>query len=263
MKTVHRIAVHSFVDVITNSSSELFVCSGDKSLQAICQVIEKLHLEYQDLNPDARRRGNQRLWVDIFKTPTLSALSFNKEMISKDLWRQRREVESDGFDDQPPANPNEWDACYAKDRLAQKYSGYHEKGLPIEMSLQRQNSYQALTEEIWRGFNQTKLETLSKIFRTVLSENGWGEKDVQSLHLRLDGRGAWTSLIVDMESQAVAQGKLKEAKDHLQNMDFCIGYGLEIKKGDIILESASDNSVPWALMESIETTLHATRRHIG
>jgi hypothetical protein len=40
-------------------------------------------------------------------------------------------------------------------------------------------------------------------------------------------------------------------------------FDYEIKKGDIIIYSHGDNSIPWRLMEMIENKLNATQVHLG
>ena len=41
-KSVFAIQTHSFVDVITNSSTELFVCDTDKSIETVKQMLQQL-----------------------------------------------------------------------------------------------------------------------------------------------------------------------------------------------------------------------------
>lgn len=41
------------------------------------------------------------------------------------------------------------------------------------------------------------------------------------------------------------------------------GWGFTVKKGEIILESQDDNSIPWDLQEAIEGALNVTRHHLG
>jgi hypothetical protein len=40
-------------------------------------------------------------------------------------------------------------------------------------------------------------------------------------------------------------------------------YGYNYKKGDIIIESSSDNSIPWRLQEDISDVFNAVRHHLG
>jgi len=42
MKTLFKIRPHSFIDVITNSSTELYVCDTDKSVEVIEAVLKEI-----------------------------------------------------------------------------------------------------------------------------------------------------------------------------------------------------------------------------
>ena len=42
MKQILIISIHSMVDVITNSSSEIFVCNTDKSIEAVKSILKEL-----------------------------------------------------------------------------------------------------------------------------------------------------------------------------------------------------------------------------
>lgn len=52
------ISVHSFVDVITNSSTELFVCDTEKSVEMVRQMVD----EIQDKYPN---EYGHRLYTDV------------------------------------------------------------------------------------------------------------------------------------------------------------------------------------------------------
>ena len=71
MKRAIAINVHSFVDVITNSSSELFVCDTDKSMTAVKQILSDKLRSYN--------RNNQRdvSFEDAFREPYI----FTQEML--------------------------------------------------------------------------------------------------------------------------------------------------------------------------------------
>ena len=46
MKTIFTIDTHSFVDVITNSSTELFVCDTDKSLEMVNETLKAKWIDW-------------------------------------------------------------------------------------------------------------------------------------------------------------------------------------------------------------------------
>jgi hypothetical protein len=52
MKQLLIINTHSFVDVITNSSSELFVCNKEKSLDTVKKVLEEKWAEFIKSHPN-------------------------------------------------------------------------------------------------------------------------------------------------------------------------------------------------------------------
>ena len=41
------------------------------------------------------------------------------------------------------------------------------------------------------------------------------------------------------------------------------GYRVHFNDGDILIESETDNSIPWNIQEQIENVLGATRHHLG
>ena len=46
MKQKIKIPIHSFIDVITNSSSELFVIEAEKGLEAVQKIVEHALIDY-------------------------------------------------------------------------------------------------------------------------------------------------------------------------------------------------------------------------
>jgi hypothetical protein len=71
------IPIHSFVDLITNSSSELFVCNGDKSVKAVREALIELAELYntkQALRPPHQQYplDMDRLFDNVFMEPYIS-----------------------------------------------------------------------------------------------------------------------------------------------------------------------------------------------
>lgn len=42
MKTIYKIKIHSFVDLITNSSTEIYIRASDKSIETLKKIIDNL-----------------------------------------------------------------------------------------------------------------------------------------------------------------------------------------------------------------------------
>jgi hypothetical protein len=49
MKQILIVNVHSMIDVITNSSTELFVCDTDKSIETVKELLKELLEKYDEL----------------------------------------------------------------------------------------------------------------------------------------------------------------------------------------------------------------------
>lgn len=68
-----QINTHSFVDLITNSSSELFVCDTEKTLEMVQVLIEKIIVNYYDELGETC----PPIWDSIFNKPQLCEEDFN------------------------------------------------------------------------------------------------------------------------------------------------------------------------------------------
>ena len=67
------INMHSFVDVITNSSTELFVCNTDKSIEQIEGILREILETYNKEN------GTTQSYEDSFETPYI----YTQEMLDR------------------------------------------------------------------------------------------------------------------------------------------------------------------------------------
>jgi hypothetical protein len=65
-KVLFVIQVHSLVDVITNSSSELFVLDTDKSLEMVKEILEEA------TKLDNKANSEEKSFEDVFDNPFIS-----------------------------------------------------------------------------------------------------------------------------------------------------------------------------------------------
>jgi hypothetical protein len=56
--------------------------------------------------------------------------------------------------------------------------------------------------------------------------------------------------------------KDKQLVDTENNFSIGMSYGIKIEKGNILIHSRDDNSIPWPVQECIESYL-GTRYHLG
>jgi hypothetical protein len=157
------INTHSFVDLITNSSSELFVCDTDKTLTAVKNIIEKITRNYYDeMSEDC-----PNIWQTIFNEPIVFKKDFDLRT----------------FPDQEIV------------RMAFDYS------------------YEINTKIDWKTIDKARQQ------------------------------------IIDYFD--------------IQNCQELLNWDISVRKGNILLESASDNSVPYEIWDRIENILNARRYHLG
>jgi hypothetical protein len=224
MRTVLRFSSHSFVDLITNSSSELFVCNSRKSIEAFKQLIEELAAGVCG----ERTITTEELFTTIFHEPEVCRLAFDLSRYPK-----RDEFESFNSYDQYQRNP-----IYINCRAA---VNAFQAANPRPTGDKQVAKWFAKVRDLEKPFDEKQRETEMAMYRWAFKANGL----------------PWT---------------FKEGADYKENESFweqagpirtAVSYGYKLKKGQILLLSAGDNSVPWELMEKIESSVPCQRFHLG
>jgi len=77
------ISVHSFVDVITNSSTELFVCDTDKSVETVRAMVDEMQNRYP--NEYGHRLHTDSMSTDDWRIQELTNVYAEEEDIVKYL----------------------------------------------------------------------------------------------------------------------------------------------------------------------------------
>lgn len=186
---------HSCLDIMTNSSSEVFICNGDKSLKMVESIIEKIMDDYN--NPDRPHLDYWEpcgdTWGEVFKKPTICPFDITRE--------NREEYESLGYD---------W---------------FDHKRL------------------------QAKVEEMARL-RPELSDSE--ARDAALENSKIESKKCF-------EAQKEYASKIGSQSD----VRLFLNLGVIVAKGDIILGSAFDNSVPYDLWELINSMLSSTNWHLG
>jgi hypothetical protein len=263
MKTLITIPVHSFVDLITNSSSELFVCNGAKTIETVKEVLTKLAQHYNEL-AEYKISAKTELFTEIFKEPTLSEYTFQywdfpsrlrEEYEKYNNMHHRTEGVYWGGDERNYENSDRYIVLQEKqDEMQKKFPvpAYIEKPTKAQKKKydsawkkQRDEEY-----KIWKDCGDSAQATIN-LFKWFLTNNGVSSKEVEKIKFTINpGRYAY----IDVE-----EGKVREMYDTFK---LYLDYNISCNKGDVIIKSASDNSIPYELMSSIETYLNAQRWHI-
>ncbi len=248
MKTLFIINPHSVIDVITNSSSELFVCKTDKTLETIKEMLKTKNLgEYQEpwifnlkefrewkakedersINWEKWKEEHQTLddnpfaWTDEQYDHPFHTIDgwFRDDQNEKDIIDARKKIIEDG------PETTQWIGTLA-------YSGHAE------------NPFRDRIREA-----EDKAAVLTKI--SVKDENRW--------RVRVEARKAEIDKIYDeLENADYKPSWWKKPLQYTY-------YNVPIREldGCVIIMSCDDNSMNYDEFEWLEDTFNATRTHLG
>jgi len=209
MKQLSVITISSFVDLITNSSSELFVCDTKKSLKAVKGIIEKIitnYYEEQDLPVP-------EIWGNIFREPYFAESDFNL-----DTYPDKRDIQI----------VRDYNFFDEDERQIQRKT--NEK-FPEPLSIKGKTWEEKAKDPVYQKWSKESNE-----YRIKESQFIWDERDAARERINKFFGG---------------------------DNDVNISYDIKIKKGNIMLESASDNSVPYECWDRINSILGAQNYHLG
>ena len=214
MNNLLQFHIHSFVDLITNSSSELFLCDSKKTLAAFKSVI----LALVQKNPETSSISMDELFQSIFKEPTICQITFDintypkkKEFLSIHNW--------DLYRDHP---------VYIRAK-----------------SLANSTTDPKVANQHYKPWMDLQHQTKTELYQWVYAKN----------------KLKWTfgDNLLDPKDIKIWQKFWQETG----LLSLAVSYGFTLKKGAILLQSAEDNSVPYELMDLLESKLPCNRYHIG
>jgi hypothetical protein len=230
------IPLHSFVDLITNSSSELFVCATDKTVKAVKDIL-------YTLCPGSQHGG---VFGDIEvskitsqKCPELEEYQRFHDWNSRNALRDEAEKLIDNWK-KDPANHQ-----YPKsiDNTTKKQEPAYDKAFRAE---------QKASEIFYAPYNEKAMEVHDAAVRAILRQSDLDE----NLFGKPSCSGRWSDVTYTVK-QGSAKWKL------LQFIELVLSWGMTINKGDVIIHSASDNSVPYEAWDSINSLLNGKNYHLG
>lgn len=281
MKTV--ISLHSFVDLITNSSSELFICDTKKSVEAVKETIEalaKLYNEKFELSDKENYYGPvsiHGLWTGVFSEPYAAEYDFDlKEFPRYAEWQAMFENRHSGYwcSDGHQLHPVEREAQHAfedwqrdnktpapkwKENMTAKEKKQYDEAYQVYREIEN-----AASERCYNKWNAMVLDIYIALFKWAATRNKidltpLGEMEVYG------GRYANAHFVgmVGENYGKYGKGKKLKAAKFVDEINEAISWGYTFKKGDVFLRSASDNTIPYGFWPDIESTFNCQRRHLG
>ncbi len=293
MKTLFQINVHSFTDAISNSSSETMICAGNQTVSAIKQIIEQLVEIYNSESKLYNLRNKDKehfwarqivdesqIWTDVFQEPKIAEFEVTIPEKVKELdkyynndwscnysnWIGNREFNFRKNEDKINKELEQYTDDAIKypdyellktdkktyDKLSKIHSKYSSKINKIRQRLEKKY------HKKWYKYCEQQLVEMWKLNCT---QNNIDFKDLGEYYF------TYWSESVDMRFTRKIPQEKNPLPERIQNFigEVCTSnsYKFDIPKGSIIINSASDNSIPGDLMEKVEAVLGAKRIHLG
>jgi len=267
-KSLLVVSTHSFVDLITNSSTELFVCDSDKTLVAMKELLGKL-LEFHDELSETKHNFD-----DVFGRIYVSPYGFNWYQVSEpvqDKYQYYHRNRFERYDDyriqssSDRQNPEVEQLEEDERRIRQKYrreDNLYETNRPEYDRLWKLEREE--TDALWSSYGSRALEAIGDLFIEFLKQNEVPAEWIEQAHFviadtveahKTNKEGQYGSRF-----NFDAYPLLKEAYEVFHEWE---GWGITAKKGSIFIYSAEDNSIPYGMFGTVESYLNANRWHLG
>ena len=251
------INIHSAVDLITNSSSELFVCNTKKSVEAVKEIIAVLAENYNRCLSLSDREDHfmnpislPALFTGVFREPEVSEFTFdlNKYPDHREFSSMWKSVFGWRNDDVHPIKAE-------GDEKMDRWEKDHPR--PANDNANKWwNARCAAEREFYPKWTEFVRHHFQNLYTWVAEQNGvdltpLGEPKSQcSAH-------AWLTYSKYSEDHPTPASRLVAAVNEALDWDF------SFKKGDVFLRSSYDNSIPYEFWPLIENTFSTQRRHLG
>ena len=272
------IPVHSFSSLITNSSSETFVCSTDKTVEAVKAILQSILDKYNAGISDRKQKEIEEYghaysrvytFAECFGDIYVSPVSFDFSGTS-DCW-----VKKDPTDEWSCSCPlNELDPDFERlenehtdwvDRVFKNWNSCSYTYTSRRKFLHRNRKRRMTTwgiinshrRKIFKDFYAKWQAHDSAIITKNFADNGL---DVNDFFVAPKG-SSWyyrrNSVSPDLVFNEEKDATITKA------YNFSFYWHQKLNKGDIIVTSADDNSVPYELLDEINSVLNARNVHCG
>lgn len=256
-KSLFIVPIHSFVDLITNSSSELFVCETKQKIAAFKKTITKLAELHNAAN--ALRTSDtdyyygdldiEGLFREHFRNPRIQPYTFRLDLYPKCAeyrsicdWRVDnvhpiRVTADDEMREWSRANPRpnyDWSDISDSDRKS--YNDYVKKETEARMRIFSK----------WTDLQNT---TETEMYRWAFRYNGldWNTGEVSK-----DNWCRWRRHF-----------KIDKHEQFVEDIRQATTYDFGFNAGDIWLQTSSDNTVPYGFFDDIQRIFRCKRVHLG
>lgn len=269
MKTIFVANNHSFVDVITNSSSELFVCNTDKTIDLVKDILkELLHKHNPKLNFD-----------DCFGKIELSKFNFNVDLIPREIYHNYLSFASEYEIPRHLKNkikPHKLlEECRAEERALNEKLKKRDLTLkkekvdsfvnPEQLKSEREEERQEEVSKIWEKYAKEKIKAECDMFSQFLKQSYMLNKKAKKVIENMYNESGFRTRFSEYGSPRIPDPEPGELDyyDVWGVFSQCLSYSMTLIKNQITIASQGDNSIPYDIFEDIEKLFNARSYHLG
>lgn len=261
-KNLFIVSTHSFVDLITNSSTELYVCDGKKTIDAINDLLRKLLIHHDEVSGETHKFG------DVFRQPLeISNYTFQMhnfpEQLREDYYKYHERRYSRYYFQDDDQDPEKMELENKEHDIRKKYYELKENKSEEECEDLFKKELDEI-DKLWTDYGARTLKSELHLFINFLGVNEFSQEEITLAKQHCENE------IKDHIGRNEGQyGRLRnqfnseKVQDAFDNFYLFESWGIDIKKGDILIYSAEDNSIPYEIMESINRYLGARSYHLG
>ena len=257
MNTLLILPVHSFVDLITNSSSELFVCETKQKIAAFKKTITKLAelhnaanaLRTSDTDYYCGDLDIEGLFRGHFRNPRIQPYTFRLDLYPKCAeWRSICDWRHDNVHPVKAKAEAKMDA-WRKANPTPKYNWSSEDTPEKRAYTDHQKKENAARTKIFAKWNALQDATETELYRWVFAQNGldWDAGKQSTDH--------WRRWERDFDND--------KAEEFKHDIGLATTYNFGFNAGDIWLQTSSDNTVPCGFFDDIQRIFRCNRVHLG
>lgn len=206
----------------------------------VSNAIEAMYQEYCQKTGKQAIASGEHLWAEVLCKPEVAQLSFNL-----------------------PAEVAEIAEMNTEERTRHLYLAEGELYKELKSKLSAQGTkpkneelntlFNKEREKMWLPHTKLIRAAEKRLFCAYLKQNNLERSNFPKFS---DSTKRWSRLF-DYDALN------NEQREIIDFYEFCEGWNMTINKGDIMVRSQKDNSVPWDFMEIIESALGARRYHLG
>ena len=266
--------LHSFVDLITNSSSELFVCDNAKSVDAVRGIIAKLLAQhapgynYSEVFGDVRASEFTFQWTQV-------PADIRADYVKHDEYSHYEHISSDGV------VSSRYGHVHEDYQEIEKQTRAIERTVPESLYKTDRAKYDEMwavvrkqCDELWTEYVAQCLKANYRLFDDFLRQSGAPESlrdkvKLEAIHAveehRTNKRGRYGRRVGHRNIEEGVTPSEEEAylERAIDAFSLWTGYGINVNRGDVLIDSRGDNSIPWDVQEEIVKILGAERYHLG